>query len=277
MNLTRQKYWSQTLLWIILSLLLIIMVAPIIWVVFGAFKTNVEIFGTPFSLPSSWKLDNIKSAWNLGNFGKYLWNSAYITIGGMLLVLVTACPAGYALAHMRFKGSQLLFYFFLLGLAIPVQSIVIPIFYQMKALGLINTLTGLTLVSAALVLPFSIFLIRNTFRDIPMDIREAAMMDGASEWRSYYSVMLPMAKPGVVTLLVFTFMHIWNDFMLPLVLLIENAKFTMALGLYSFNSEQETQYSLIFGGTLITMVPCIIVYLIFQRQFTSGMSAGIGK
>jgi len=271
------KRHAQKWLWFSLTLLLLVVAAPLVWVVLGAFKTNAEIFGNPFSLPQSWKLDNLIQAWELGNFKTYLWNSIFITAGAMILVLLSACPAGYALAQLNFRGSQWLFYFFLLGMAIPIQSIIIPIFLQMKSMNLINSLTGVVVVSAAFALPFSVFLMRNSFRDIPSEIREAAMMDGAEEWRAFVSIMLPMAKPGIVVLMVFTFMSVWNDFMLPLVLLISNSKFTLALGLYSFNSEQSTQYGLVFGGTLITMIPSIIVYLIFQRQFTSGMAAGMGK
>lgn len=275
--LTRHNSWGQKLLWTVLLIMLAITISPILWVVLGAFKTNEEIFGSPFTLPASWRFDNIAMAWEIGNFSRYILNSAFITIGSMILVFLVACPAGYALAHLRFKGSQWMFYFFLLGMAIPIQSIIIPIFYQLKSLGLINTLIGVVLVSAATALPFSVFLMRNSFKDIPTEIREAAIMDGAGEWRSFASVMLPMAKPGVVTLMVFTFMSVWNDFMLPLVLLINSSKFTLALGLYSFNQENVTEYGLIFGGTLISMIPSIIVYIIFQRHFTSGMSAGVGK
>lgn len=274
----RKHIWSkQKTLWTILFVLLLFMVAPIVWVILGAFKTNAEIFGQPFALPKSWDFSNLKDAWVIGKFGQYILNSAYITIGGMFLVFLVAGPAGYALAQMKFRGRSLWFFYFLIGLAIPVQSIIIPIFFQLKSMSLLDTLTGVMLVSAAIALPFAVFLMRNSFRDVPKEIREAAIVDGASEWRSYFSVMLPMAKPGVVTMMVFTFMQIWNDFMIPLVLLISDSNFTVALGLYAFNQEQSTQYSLVFGGTLISMIPSIIVYLIFQRQFVAGMAAGGGK
>jgi ABC-type glycerol-3-phosphate transport system permease component len=273
----KSKSLSQLVLWITLLVGLFLVASPILWVVLGAFKTNTEIFGSPFALPQSWKLDNIITAWNLGNFKTYLVNSILITAGGMLIVFLVACPAGYALAQLKFKGSKLMFYFFLLGIAIPIQSIIIPVFYQAKSFGLINTLTGITIISAALSLPFCVFLMRNSFKDVPSEIREAAVVDGAGEWKSYFMIMLPMAKPGVVTLMVYTFMHIWNDFLLPLVLLVSSDKYTLALGLYSFNQENVTEYGYIFGGTLISMIPSLIIYMIFQRQFISGMAAGSNK
>jgi ABC-type glycerol-3-phosphate transport system permease component len=268
---------SQIILWGLLFIALVITVIPLLWTFAGAFKTNFEILDDPFSLPKTFDFKNIIQAWQLGNFKTYFFNSAFITIFSMVIVILTACPAGYAFAQLKFKGNNLVFYLFILGLAIPVQAIIIPIFYQLKSMGMVNTLTGVTLVSSSLALPFSIFLMRNSFKDVPSELREAAYIDGASEWKTYFTVMLPLAKPAVVALLVFTFMHIWNDFLLPLVLLIDDSKYTIAVGLYSFQGEFASDYGIIFGGTLISMVPSIIVYLIFQRQFIEGMSSGANK
>jgi ABC-type glycerol-3-phosphate transport system permease component len=268
---------SQFLLWCFLLTLLIIVTIPIFWAVLGGFKTNMEISNHPFALPKTWSFDNFIGAWEFGNFKTYSWNSAVITIGGMAVVVLTACPAGYAFAQLRFRMRDPLFYVFLLGLALPAQAIIIPLFYHMKSMGLINTHTGVVLASAAMALPFSVFLMRNTMRDIPPEMRESAFADGAGEWRTYFSIILPIAKPGVVALLVFTFMNIWNDFMIPLVLLVTNNKFTLSLGLLSFQSELLSDYGLVFGGTVISMIPSIIVFLIFQRQFVEGMSEGAVK
>ncbi|TDL32768.1 carbohydrate ABC transporter permease [Jeotgalibacillus sp. S-D1] len=276
-TLTKKKGIAQISIWIALSLLLIIIISPIFYAVLASFKTNIEIFTSPFSLPKNWSFDNLINAWQIGNFQKYFLNSAVITVGGMVIVALVACPAGYAFAQLTFKGNNLLFYLILLGMALPAQAIIIPIFYQLRSMGLVDTLTGVILVSAGLALPFSIFLMRNTFRDVPKELRESATVDGAGEWRTFWSVMLPLAKPGLVALLIFTFMNIWNDFLLPLVLLMSKDKFTISLGLYSFQGEMATNYALIFGGTVISMIPSIIVYLIFQRSFVEGMSSGANK
>ncbi|UCZ52880.1 carbohydrate ABC transporter permease [Bacillus shivajii] len=272
-----RKSSSQMMIWVVLFLLLSLIIAPIIYAVLASFKTNMEIFSSPFSLPSNWSFENIINAWQVGNFQQYIINSAVVTIGGMLVVALVASPAGYAFSQLTFKGNNLIFYIVLLGMALPVQAIIIPIFFHLRSMGLVNTLTGLTLVSAALALPFSIFLMRNTFRDVPKAMRESAMIDGAGEWRIFWTVMLPLAKPGLVALLIFTFMNIWNDFLLPLVLLMSQGKYTISLGLYSFQGEMATNYALIFGGTVISMIPSIIVYLIFQRSFIEGMSSGANK
>lgn len=268
---------SQVFLWVLLIVLLGIIVMPIFWVILGSFKTAFEIANYPFSLPASWNLDNLIGAWQLGNFKTYFFNSAFITVVGMIIVFLVACPAGYVFAQMTFPGNQILFYLFILGLSLPVQVIIIPVFFQLKTMGLVDSLTGITLVSVGMALPFSVFLMRNTFKDVPKELRESAYVDGAGEWRTYLKIMLPLAKPGIVALMVFTFMNIWNDFMLPLVLLISEDKYTIPLGLLSFQGNNASNYGLIFGGTLISMVPSVIVYLIFQRQFVEGMSAGSDK
>lgn len=275
--LLKRKTSSQLMLWITLMALLLLITSPILFAILASFKTNLEIFASPFSLPASWSFDNIVNAWNLGNFKTYFLNSAFVTIIGMIIVVLVACPAGYAFAQLTFRGNNILFYLILLGMALPVQAIIIPIFYQLRSMGLVDSLSGVTLVSAGLALPFSIFLMRNTFRDVPKELRESSTIDGASEWRTFVSVMLPLAKPGVVALLIFTFMNIWNDFLLPLVLLTSQENFTISLGLYSFQGEQATNYALIFGGTVISMIPSIIVFLIFQRSFVEGMSEGANK
>jgi len=275
--LLKRRTSSQLMLWITLMALLLLITSPILFAILASFKTNLEIFTSPFSLPASWSFDNIVNAWNLGNFKTYFLNSAFVTIIGMIIVVLVACPAGYAFAQLTFRGNNLLFYLILLGMALPVQAIIIPIFYQLRSMGLVDSLSGVTLVSAGLALPFSIFLMRNTFRDVPKELRESSTIDGASEWRTFVSVMLPLAKPGVVALLIFTFMNIWNDFLLPLVLLTSQENFTISLGLYSFQGEQATNYALIFGGTVISMIPSIIVFLIFQRSFVEGMSEGANK
>ncbi|ARK30138.1 carbohydrate ABC transporter permease [Halalkalibacter krulwichiae] len=246
-NLAKKQISGQRALILSLSVLLLFMIAPIIYAVLASFKTNMEIFSSPFALPQTWSFDNIISAWHVGNFQQYFFNSAFVTIGGMALVALVACPAGYAFAQLSFRGNNLVFYLILLGMALPVQAIIIPIFYHLRGMGLVDTLTGLTLVSAGLALPFSIFLMRNTFRDVPKELRESAMIDGAGEWKTYWKIMLPLAKPGVVALLIFTFMNIWNDFLLPLVLLMSQQKYTISLGLYSFQGEMATNYALIFG------------------------------
>lgn len=274
---TTAKPTGQIMITTILTVLLFVVIAPIIYAVLASFKTNMEIFSSPFSLPNNWNFQNIIDAWNVGNFQKYILNSMLVTVGGMLLVSIVACPAGYAFSKLTFKGNNILFYSILLGMSLPVQAIIIPIFFQLRSMGLVNTLIGLTLVSAAIALPFSIFLMRNTFRDVPREMRESAMMDGAGEWKTFITVMLPLAKPGLVALLIFTFMEIWNDFLLPLVLLMSQNKYTISLGLYSFQGEMATNYALIFGGTVISMIPSIIIYLIFQRSFIEGMTTGANK
>lgn len=275
--MTQKLQNGQLLLRIVLILLLILLVTPVIWVILGSFKSNAEILNHPFGLPASFSFHNYISAWQLGHYGKYLSNTAYITFFGLILVVVVGSAAGYALAQISFKGRDLVFYLFLIGLTLPTQTIIIPLFYQLKSLGLVNTLWGVIFSMVGLGIPFGIFLMRNTFRDLPRELRESAYVDGAGEWRTFISIMLPMAKPGVLALVIFSFMSMWNEYLLPLVILIDPSKFTIVVGLSAFSTEQTTNYSAIFAGSVISMIPIVLVYILFQRQFIEGVVAGAQK
>ncbi|WNR46044.1 carbohydrate ABC transporter permease [Paenibacillus roseipurpureus] len=275
--MTEKLQYGQLLLRTVLTILLIMLVTPVIWVILGSLKSNTDILNYPFGLPTSFSFHNYISAWELGHFGKYLYNTAYVTFFGLILVVFVGSAAGYALAQISFKGRDLVFYLFLIGLTLPTQTIIIPLFYQLKSLGLVNSLWGVIFSMVGLGIPFGIFLMRNTFRDLPRELRESAYVDGAGEWRTFLSIMLPMAKPGVLALVIFSFMSMWNEYLLPLVILIDPSKFTIAVGLGAFQTEQNTNYSAIFAGSVISMIPIVLVYVLFQRQFIEGVVAGAQK
>lgn len=268
---------SQTILWIFLFALFLLLAFPVFWGILGSFKSNTEILNSPFSLPKTFSFQYYLSAWDLGKFDVFFFNTAYVTFFGLIIKIAVATMAGYAFGQVRFKGRELLFYLFLAGLTLPPQTVIIPLFYQLKSMGLVNSLWGVILPSIASGLPFGVFLMRNTFRGLSKELKESAYMDGASEWRIFLSIMTPLAKPGVVALVIFTFMGMWNDYLLPLIVLITPDKFTIPIGLAAFASEFTTNYPVIFAGSVISMIPTVIVYLIFQRQFIEGVSAGSQK
>lgn len=268
---------SQLVLWCLLSALLVMLVTPLIWVLFSSFKTNADILNYPFSIPKSVSLTNYISAWNLGKFNIYFINTLYITFFGLIIMVAFGTMAGYAFGQIQFPFRETLFYIFLAGLTLPSQTVIIPLFYLLKSLGLVNTLWGVILASVGMGLPFSVFLMRNTFKGLPKEMRESAYMDGASEWKTFLWIMLPLSKPAIVALVIFTFMGLWNEYLLPLVVLITPDKFTIAIGLASFQSELYTNYSVIFAGAVISMIPSILIYLLFQRQFIEGVLSGAQK
>ncbi|TVY10448.1 carbohydrate ABC transporter permease [Paenibacillus cremeus] len=275
--MTARANTTQLLLWCAMMVLLVLLVTPITWVLFSSFKDNTDIMNHPFSLPSTLSLANYISALKIGKFYAFFSNTLYVTFFGLILGVGVATLAGYAFGQIRFWGREPLFYMFLLGLTLPSQTVIIPVFYLLKSMGLINTLWGVILASVGMGLSFGVFLMRNTFKGLPKELKESAYMDGAGEWRTFLWVMLPLAKPALVALVIFTFNGLWNEYLLPLVVLIKPDKFTIAVGLTAFQSEQYTNYSIIFAGAVISMIPSIILYLIFQRQFIEGLLSGAQK
>lgn len=250
---------------------------PFAWAILGAFKSQQEIFGSPLLFPQEWQWDNFTTAWTTGRFGQYFVNSLLIALAVTVLQVAVACPAGYAFAKTKLRTFPWVFYIYLFGLTLPIQATIIPLFYQLKALGLVNTKTGLVIVIVATAIPFAVFLMRNFFRDLPDELVEAAKLDGANEWRIFWRVMLPMATPGLLALAVFAFLGAWNEFLLALLLLIDDTNRTLPLGLVRFQSEMTANYGALFAGIVLAMIPSILVYVMLQRSFIHGLSAGSVK
>lgn len=271
------KHIKEVVLWIFLSALLIVMAMPIIWTIFNAFKSNFDIMNHPFALPKTLDFSNIIGAWRLARFDIYIFNTIFVTIMIVILTIVAACPAAYAFAHLKFKGNNILFYSLFIGLSIPNQTIIISAFYRMKALGLLDSLWGLILISVGTGMPFAIFLMRNTYRDIPEELRESARIDGAGEWKSFFAIFFPLGKAGIMALAVFSFIGSWNEYMYPLVLLISPQKQVIATAITSFKTSMNTNFGYIFGAAVISLVPSLLVYLLFQRSFIQGTTMGATK
>lgn len=249
---------------------------PFAWVILSSLNTNKGIFGGEI-VPGALHWENYARAWQVGNLQRYVGNSALVALGTVTLTLAACCPAGYAFGRMRFPGNNLIFYLYLFGLTVPFQAVLIPIFYQLKSLHLLNNLLGIVLVQVGTGVPFGAFLMRNFFRSLPGEIADAARMDGCNEWRVFSRVMLPMAKPATLALVVFAFMGSWNDYLLPLIALQTDAIRTLPTGLVRYSTQYATDYSLVFAATVISFIPTIVLYLIFQRQFIEGVNTGASK
>jgi len=253
---------------------LLFAVVPFLWAILGSLKNNDAIFLEPFSLPNPPLWGNYAEAWTRGHFGTYLWNSVAIAGPAVLLKLACASLAGFALARLRFAGNQLLFYGFLIGLAIPTNAILIPLYYTVKDLRLLDTLPGVILPQVAGSMPFGIFMMRAFFRSLPGELEDAARIDGCSDFGVYRHVMLPLSTGALTALLVFTFMASWNDFLIPYLFIHEQSMRTIPLGLLFFQGSYVSEYRLIFAGIVMSFVPTLVLYAIFQRQFVSGITVG---
>jgi N-acetylglucosamine transport system permease protein len=258
-------------------LIYFLMVAfPLVWMVYSSFKTSVEFRANPVSFPKGFYYQNYLTAWKNGNIGRYFLNTLFvdsITLG--FLMFFTAATS-YVLARFRFWGRRIMETIYMGSLLLPGIVALIPIFLQIRSLGLINTYPGLIIMLVFSSLPFSIFLMLGFFRTIPRDFEEAAYIDGCSYFRTFVQIMLPMAQIGLVTVLIFNFINVWSDYSLSLVLISDSAKRTIQLGL-AFLVEVpkvRTDMGALFAGLTMVTLPIMVVYIVFQNKIVQSLAAG---
>jgi ABC-type glycerol-3-phosphate transport system permease component len=273
MNLLRVRLSAYGAL-VVMSL---VSVLPLIWVWLTSLRTSQAISQDPLGLPWPPDFSSYARAWTEARFGDYMINSVVVAVGTVLLLTLVALPAAYALACLRLPGSTAVFLLFLTGLMIPIWSIVIPLFFQLRDLGLVNTRTGAVLVESALGLPFGIFLLRAFLRELPTELLEAARMDGTGHIKTLLYIVIPLARPALYTLFVFQFMWSWNELVIPLFFLQDDAVRTLPIGLTFFQGRFTSDTAVIAAGTTLASLPVLIVYLIFNRQFVAGLTAGASK
>ena len=257
----------------------VVVIFPMVWLTYTAFKTTEELFASAWTLPAVWKLDNFIEAWHEAQVGEFFWNSIFVTVSTLLLQLFVGSMASYSLAKYEFRGSNLLYYAFLAGMMFPIFLGLVPLFFLLKYLHLLDSHLGMILVYAAFGIPFTVFVLTAFFRTIPTTIMEAGIVDGCGHFMLYWRVMLPLAKPGLTTVGIFTFISIWNEYILALVLLSSSHLRTLPLGIAVLQLVQfyEVDFGALFAGLVIVMLPTLICYLILQEQITKGITVGAVK
>jgi raffinose/stachyose/melibiose transport system permease protein len=261
----------------VLILFALIAIYPILQMWFTALRPAKEVARSPFALPTSLYWENIANAWVRGRFGDYIINSVIITVPTVIGVVVLSCLAGYGISRFKFPARNVMFYTMLLGLTVPFQSVMIPLYYQLLSMGLLGTYLAVILPGIAFGLPFGVFLMQAFFEDLPHELSDAGRVDGCSEFRIFKDIMLPLAKPAVSSLIVFQFMASWNNFLMPLLFLQDEDLRPIPLGLMFFQGAYTRDIGLIAAGVALATIPVIAVYLIFQRQFVKGLTAGAVK
>ena len=263
----------------ILTIWSIIVVVPLLWTIMSSFKTSSEIFSSPFSLPSKWNFDNYVGAWTTAGIGSFLLNTVIVVFGALAVTMMFGAMCAYVLARFQFPGNRAIYYLMLAGLTFPIFLAIVPLFFVLRSIGLLNTLPGLILTYAAFALPFTVFFLFSFFKALPISIAEAAALDGAGEWRTFFQVMLPMARPGLATVAILNFVGLWNQFLLPVALNTDPKNYVLTQGMASFASQAgySVDFGQLFAGAVMTIVPVFIVYLIFQRQLQGSVSHGTSK
>lgn len=250
---------------------------PLLLMLINSLRPNDEIFTHPLGLPTEVYLENYVTAWTEASFGRYFLNSVVVTFAAVGLGTFVSALAAYPLGRYSFRGDGVLAAYFLAGITLPIKLAVVPIFYLLAQLGMIDSLVGLTLVYAASGVPFSVFILTTFFRGLPRELEQAARIDGAGDFRVFGRIMLPLVRPALATVALFQFVQLWNDFFYPLVLLRTSDKYTIPVGMTRFFGQYQTDLGAVFAGLVIATLPLIILFLFATKQIVRGLVAGMSR
>ncbi len=256
-------------------------VYPLVWTLLAALKNNKQFFaGKPWDIPKLPLLwSNYSYVWEKYHFGAYFQNSLLVTIGSTLLTLFLGATTAYVLARFAFRGSGVLYYVYIAAMMIPMFLALIPMFFLLHDLHLTNKPIGLILVYAAYSVPFAIFVLVGFFKTLPYEIEEAASIDGASLYRTFATIMLPLARPGMISIGIMTVLNVWNEYILGVVLISDPGKYTLPVGIAVMQAEMQyrTEWGPLFAGLIMSMVPVLLFYVVFQKRIAAGITAGAIK
>lgn len=269
---------ALVVLWVVLIAIAVAWIAPFVFIVFTAVKPNAVVMGSSaFAPPTGVEWSNFTGAWARGHFSTTVLNSAVITVIKVPLGLLISAMAAYALGCIPFRGARAIFLLVLFGTMLPFQVMLAPLFTLVNRFGLINTYAGIILPYLAFGIPYQVFILRGFFRQVPKELIEAALVDGASHLAVFRRIFLPISLPVLAALLILDFVATWNEFAMALVILQDSSMWTLPLGLMSFQSQFSNDYGQLNAAIVMTVIPATIVYLIFQRYFVSGLTSGALK
>lgn len=262
--------FNEVLLYAVLIILSLIFILPIVWIIICSFKDSSELYKWPPTIiPNKITFMNYIMAFKKGNFGLFFYNSAFVAIVATIITVIINTMAGFALAKYKFKGNMFLLIAFISTLMIPLEVIMIPIFSVVKHMGLYNNIWGLIIPSAAT--PTGLFIMRQYLLSVPDELMEAARIDGCSEWHIFWKIIMPIAKPAMAVLAIFSFMWRWNDFLWPLIVISDPKKYTIQLAISNFMGEFNVDWNSLLAMSVLSMIPVLIIFAIFQKQFVQGM------
>lgn len=267
--------FGRTLIYVTLVAIAAVQAFPLVWMILTSVKNQREVFSS--FLPARLDFSNLVRVWNAIDLPRHLVNSLYVTTLTVVIVILVATLAGYAFARFRFRGRDLLFYMFIGAMMIPGQAILIPMFQFLKSIGLLNTLTGLSLSYLGGSVAFAIFLMRSFFLSLPQELGDAGRIDGCTEFGVFRYVYLPLAKPGIATVVIIQSMGTWNEFMFSNTFISSPGSKTVQAALFQAVGRYSTDYTALSSGLMLALVPIVTVYLILQKQFVQGLTAGALK
>jgi ABC-type glycerol-3-phosphate transport system permease component len=268
---------AQLTLEIVVTLLCLAWLSPFYLLVVNTFKTMPQITSSPLTLPQDLRLDAYARAWKDANLGSYYKNSLIISGVSVVLSVSISSLAAYAFSRLRFPGKQVLFFFLLAGVMLPLQIALVPLYRLLNGMALLSTYRGMIALYAAFTIPFGVFVLTGFYRSIPVEIEEAALIDGCGWFESYWRIVIPLAAPGLVTMIILEFIWFWNEYLVALTMIQKEAVRTVMLGVMVMANTFQLDFSLLTAGTVIAVIPPILVYIFFQRYLIRGLTAGAIK
>ncbi len=249
------------------------------WVLMSSFKTNLEIYQKPWSMPESATIENYVSAWKTMKMSTYFLNSLIVVFASIFGCLIISTTTAFALTRYEFRGRKALLNLFVFSMSIPLQLLLIPLYEQLLQLDLINTRVGLILVYSVMWFPFSLFVLTGFFKTVPKALEESAIIDGCGEFRVFFDIMLPMVQPGIICVSVFNFVAMWNEYMLALVFASKQKLRTISLGMYALKDSMmyTSNWGGLFAAIVIMIIPSVIIFLLLQKYIISGLTLGAIK
>src|ERR1700712_3105178 len=240
----------------------VVVVLQFLRTIMSSFKTSRQVLQSPFTLPDRLHLENYANAWTQAGIGTFFVNTLLVVGGALVLTMVLGSMCAYFLARFRFLGNRVIYLLMIAGLTFPIFLAIVPLFFILKGLGVLGTLPGLALTYAAFALPFTVFFMVPFFRALPTSVTEAAAIDGAGEWRTFFSIMVPMARPAIATLSILNFVGLWNHVL------------TQGMAAFAGTAGYSIDFGALFAAVVITVIPVLIVYLVFQRALSGGVVIG---
>lgn len=276
-QLKTTRVTKKTIIYLLLIIYALVNVYPIIWMVINSFKSNMEFAENPFTFPAEWLFENYRTAWETARLDTYFLNSIIVSLVAVFVTVLAGALASYFLARFSFKLNKVTYVFFVFGMLIPIHATLVPMFLLMKNLGLLNTHIGLILPYIAFNLPITVFILVSFMKAFPKDIEESAIMDGCGVFRIFWSIILPMTKPALATVVILNFINNWNEFSFALVLINEESLKTLPLGLANFAGQYTTNYGAQMAGLTMAIIPTIVIYMLLEEHLVKGMTAGAVK
>jgi raffinose/stachyose/melibiose transport system permease protein len=272
-----KKRATRVLIYLILMVFAIVNAYPIIWMILNSFKSGQEFALNPFGLPTEWVWANYVEAWFTANINTCFFNSVFVGGVAVILTVLFGALASYFLARFQFKGQKLLYSFFILGLLVPIHATLVPMFILMQTIGLLDTRLALIFPYIAFNLSITIFLLTSFMKSFSKEIEESVIMDGAGVFKIFWSIILPMTRPVLATVIIINFINNWNEFSFALVLINDDLLSTLPLGLANFAGQHSTNYTAQMAALTIVLVPTILFYLFMEKQIVEGMTQGAVK